>query len=66
MDSILTSIKKMLGVTEEDENFDVDIKIHINSAISILTQIGVGPKEGISIKDKTDEWSILIEDTKKI
>lgn len=57
MDSILTSIKKLLGMTEEYEYFDPDIIMHINSVFSILTQLGVGPEEGFSIKDKTTKWS---------
>lgn len=46
MDSILTSIKKLLGITEEYEHFDQDIIMHINSVFSVLTQLGVGPAEG--------------------
>lgn len=62
MDSILTSIKKMLGIIEEDESFDVDIIIHINSAFSTLTQLGVGPEEGFVIRDKTALWTDFIDD----
>ena len=43
MESILTSIKKLLGIAEEYEHFDVDIIMHINAAFSVLTQLGVGP-----------------------
>ena len=43
MDSILTSVKKSLGITEEYEHFDADILMHINTALMTLTQIGVGP-----------------------
>ena len=50
MESILTSIKKMLGITEDYEHFDSDLIMHINSVFSILTQLGVGPSEGFSIK----------------
>ena len=53
MDSILTSIKKLLGIPEEYEQFDADITMHINSVFMILNQLGVGPKDGFSIKDKT-------------
>ena len=56
MDSILTSIKKLLGITEEYENFDQDIIMHINSAFMILNQLGVGPKSGFSINDKSSTW----------
>ena len=66
MNSILTSIKKLLGITEECEDFDLDIIMHINSVFSVLTQIGVGPTEGFSISDKEDEWSDFISDAKNI
>ena len=59
-DSILTSIKKLLGVTEEYEHFDSDIVMHINSVFMILTQLGVGPSEGFSICDKSSVWSDFI------
>lgn len=57
MDSILTSIKKLLGIQEEYEHFDVDIIMHINTAFMVLTQLGVGPSEGFTIDDKYDVWS---------
>ena len=53
IESILTSIKKMLGITEEYEHFDSDLIMHINSVFMILTQLGVGPPSGFSIRDKT-------------
>ena len=55
MDSILTSIKKLLGIVEECEDFDVDIIIHINSVLVILNQLGVGDKV-FSIEDKSTTW----------
>lgn len=60
MDSILTSIKKLLGITEEYENFDQDIIMHINSAFMILNQLGVGPKSGFLINDKNSTWDEFI------
>lgn len=56
MESILTSIKKMLGITEEYQHFDVDLIMHINTILSILTQLGVGPSEGFFIEDDTATW----------
>lgn len=56
-DSILTSIKKLLGITEDYEQFDADLVMHINSVFMILNQIGVGPKEGFSIVGKDEQWS---------
>ena len=60
MESILTSIKKLLGPEETDTQFDDDIIIYINSAIMRLNQLGIGPSEGYSIKDKENKWSELI------
>lgn len=56
MESILTSIKKMLGIDEEYTHFDADIIMHINSVLMILTQLGVGPAEGFVIEDDTSTW----------
>jgi len=57
MDSILTSIKKLLGPEEDDTHFDPDIVMHINTVLMSLNQIGVGPETGFSISDKTKTWS---------
>ena len=65
-ESILTSIKKLLGVPENYEQFDMDITIHINSVFMILNQLGVGPSDGFSITDKTALWSDFISDNKKL
>lgn len=62
MDSILTSIKKLLGITEEYTHFDVDLIMHINSVFMILNQLGVGPSEGFAIEDDTATWDDFIED----
>lgn len=62
MDSILTSIKKLLGITEEYTNFDSDIIMHINSVFMVLHQLGVGPKEGFRIDDNTATWDDYITD----
>lgn len=66
MESILTSIKKLLGITEEYEHFDGDLIVHINSVFMILNQIGVGPSEGFYIKDKTATWSEFISEGSKM
>lgn len=65
-ESILTSIKKLLGVPENYEQFDMDITIHINSVFMFLNQLGVGPSDGFSITDKTALWSDFISDNKKL
>lgn len=61
--SILTSIKKMLGVAEDYTEFDEDIITHINSVFLSLTQLGVGPKEGFMIEDNTAVWEDFIDDS---
>ncbi len=66
MDSILTSIKKLLGMPEPYEPFDQDLIIHINSVFGILTQLGVGPQEGFVIRDARTQWSDYLEDEVKL
>ena len=61
-DSVLTSIKKLLGIAEEYEHFDADLIMHINSVFSILTQLGVGPSKGFMIEDKNATWKDFISD----
>ncbi len=58
---ILTSIKKLLGIADEDTSFDEDIKIHINTVFSILNQIGVGPSSGFRITDD-ETWNSFMND----
>ena len=62
-ESILTSIKKLLGITENYDYFDQDIIMHINAAFMVLTQLGIGPSEGFLITDDTDTWSGFIDDS---
>ena len=65
-DTILTSIKKMLGITEEYEHFDADLVTHINSVFMILTQLGVCPANGFSISDKDAKWKDFLSDENKL
>lgn len=60
MESILTSIKKLIGIDEEYTQFDTDIIIHINSVLMVLTQLGVGPSEGFMISDEYSTWEDFI------
>ena len=66
MDSILTSIKKLLGIEEDYTQFDTDIIMYINSALMNLNQLGVGIEGGFTIEDATSSWSDLIGDRKDI
>lgn len=64
-ESILTSIKKLLGITEDYSQFDADIIMHINSVFSTLMQIGIGPKSGFAITGEQETWNDFIGDNKK-
>lgn len=57
--SILTSTKKILNVAPDDTSFDQDIITHINSAFSVVNQMGVGPALGFSIDDNSAVWEDL-------
>lgn len=60
-ESILTSIKKLLGIADDYNYFDQDIIIHINAALMVLTQLGIGPSEGFLVKDSIDTWGDFLE-----
>lgn len=60
MESILASIKKLLGI--EYDHFDADIIMHINSVFMILHQLGVGPSEIFRIEDDLATWNDFLDD----
>lgn len=65
-ESILTSIKKLLGIEEDYDHFDKDLVIHINSVFTVLNQIGLGTSNFI-IKGSDETWGdFLGADTKNL
>lgn len=60
MDSILESIKKLLGIPKEYEAFDADVIMHINTAFAILNQLGLGPEGGYGIEGYDEVWDDYI------
>lgn len=56
VDSILTSIKQLVGIEADDTSFDFDMITHINSALATLTDLGVGPDTGFVILNDQPEW----------
>lgn len=60
MDSILLTVKKGIGIDPSYEAFDPDIIMHINSVLFILTQEGIGPKEGFNITGQSETWEDFI------
>lgn len=61
-DSILSSVKKLIGISEDDKSFDLDIMLNINSAISTLYQLGV-IKKPFSVTSKYDIYEDLFSGT---
>lgn len=58
--SIFTSVKKVVGLSESDTSFDDDILMHINSVFSTLNQLGIGPETGFEIEDSIPTWDAFI------
>lgn len=62
MESILTTIKKQIGIDESDPFFDSQIIVGINMAISVLNQIGIGPLNGFMLINGAETWNDYIPD----
>ena len=66
MDSVLTTIKKLLGIEKDYTHFDNDIIMHINSALMALNQRGVGPESPASITSEMDTWENTLGNLKNM
>lgn len=64
MDSILITIKKMLGIDSEYDAFDLELVVFINTALMTLEQLGLG-QSGFLITGKTETWDQAITDMSK-
>lgn len=62
MESILTSVKKLLGIAEEYTQFDADIIMHINTVFMTLCQMGVGPSTPFQITGSSELWNNFSDD----
>lgn len=62
VDSILNSVKKVLGLDPDYDAFDPDILMHINTVLTTLNQIGIGPEEGFMVEDDTAVWATFLGD----
>ena len=65
-ESILKTIKQLIGCPDDFEQFDSDLIVHINSAFATLTQLGVGPKEGYRITGVDNVWNEFEDDPQKL
>lgn len=61
MESVLTSIKKLLGITKEYEQFDQDIIMHINSVLMTLEQLGIHVSK--LVKSVDDTWYDIVDES---
>lgn len=62
MENVLKSVKKIIGIYEEDTSFDADLIMHINAVLMTLQQLGVVTKECL-IEDGSEEWSDIVQET---
>ena len=66
-ESILTSIKKLLNISNDDESFDMDIIILINGVLDVLKQIGVESTfEDFRLTSKDDKWEDYLIDINEL
>lgn len=60
IDSILLSVKKLIGLTSDYTQFDADLIIHINSTFAVLNQLGVGPEDPFTITGNSETWDEFV------
>lgn len=65
-ESILNSIKDLLGPDSDYDVFNNEILMHINMALSVLTQHGVGPSDGFIVSDEDATWKQFLGDSKDL
>ena len=65
-DSILQTIKQLLGISEADESFDPNIIVLVNSVLNILSQIGLEEANNFQIKGSSETWNELFRDRKDL
>lgn len=65
-DSILTNVKKIVGIAELDTSFDPDIIMHTNTVFAVLDQLGIGPTDGFLIEDATPTWDDFLAGDKRL
>lgn len=60
-ESILNTIKKLIGLEVDYTQFDTDVITHINTALGILFQLGIGPEDGLYITSAKEKWMDLLD-----
>lgn len=59
-DSVLLSIKQMLGISPEDTSFDVNVIMSINTALTTLMDLGLTEVEDEIVTDDDMTWDDLL------
>ncbi len=59
-ESILLSIKQLLGLEPDLDSFDLDVMIHINTILGVLNQLGIGAKD-FAITGENETWGSFLE-----
>ena len=59
-DSVLSSTKQMLGISPEDTSFDVNVVMSINTALTILMDLGLTEVEDQIVTSDKMTWDELL------
>lgn len=59
-DSVLSSTKQMLGISPEDTSFDVNVIMSINTALTILMDLGLTEVEDQIVTSDKMTWDELL------
>ena len=59
-DSIFESVKKVVGLLGDDDSFDEDILLHINTVVSTLRQLGLSIPADFYVRDDVQTWRDLL------
>ena len=65
MTGILDTVRKLVGAGDSAGPFDQDLLIHINSTMSVLTQLGLGPVNGFFVTENS-KWNEFLGDGLKL
>lgn len=60
LDSVLLSTKQMLGISPEDTSFDVNVIMSINTALTILMDLGLTEVEDQIVTSDDMTWDELL------
>lgn len=56
LSKILSTVRRAVGMSDEIHDFDEALILEINTALNILTQLGIGPKRGFRISGEDERW----------